>query len=146
MRAQTFVPGLLLLAALLTGCSSGTQPVASTEPTQNTTGGQEPASSPDAIEQATAVLGGGYTYEQVQEVTDAALTAGGETLSDSNRSRAWSSVLSTQKGLVEKGYPSPDAMAVMTCIPESISSRNVTLTEAVAYCSLEVAGIPESEW
>lgn len=92
------------------------------------------------------MLGDGYTYAEIQTATDDALQAAGESLTDENRSRAWSSILATKEGLVDKGYPAPDSMSVMRCVPDSISTRSVGLTEAVAYCSLEVAGIPESEW
>ncbi len=134
MRSKTLAAGLLIVGFLLTGCSSvsGGAPIS--------------GDAPDSIEQARVVLGGGHTYDEVQVATDAALQSAGESLTDSNRGSAWSSILKVEKGLVEKGYPAPDSMTVMKCIPGSIANRGVSLTEAVAYCSLEIAGIPESEW
>lgn len=136
-----FLACVIAVGGVLVGCGSG---AGSSIPDSKPTASSHRA--PDAIEQAQAVIGRSHTYEEVKGVTDRALQAGGEGLTNENRSRVWSSVLATRRGLVDKGYPSPDAYQVMDCIPGSIASRGAALTDAIAYCSLQVAGIPESEW
>ncbi|WP_156786284.1 hypothetical protein [Microterricola viridarii] len=146
---MVFAAGLLVAGVALTGCSSGT---ASTADEAESVDSSEESSSAEAdetegaIHQAWVVLGGDYTYDELKDATDIALMAGGESLTESARRSVWDSILSVKDGLVEKGYPGPDSMVVMQCIPDSISSRGVAITEAVAYCSLETAGIPESLW
>lgn len=143
LRSKSLAVLVVTTGILLTGCASSS----SSSPSSDDSGSRsEIASDPDAIEQAQVVLGGEHTYAEIQAATDNALRSAGEGLTDENRSRAWSSVLATKKGLVDKGYPAPDSMSVMLCVPGSIATRSVELTEAVAYCSLEAAGIPESEW
>jgi hypothetical protein len=143
------VLGVVGVCALLAGCqgdvadSDRFQAQPSIAPTETT---DQPATTTDPIEQARAVLGGVHSYDEVLAATDAALAAGGMPRDDENRSRLWSSILRTGKGLAAKGYANPDPMTVMTCLPGSMAARGVALLESVAYCSLEVAGIPESEW
>lgn len=135
--------GVLIAGGSLMGCGSGSES-SSSGAESNTSA--EADNTADPIEQARVVLDGNHSYDEVKDVTDRALQAAGESLTDENRSRAWSSILKTQSGLVEKGYASPDAYQVMGCVPGSIASHGVAFTAAVAYCSLEIAGIPESEW
>ncbi|TFD36297.1 hypothetical protein E3T34_01085 [Cryobacterium sp. TMT1-62] len=135
MRSKTLAVGLLTVGFLMTGCSSNSGDTA-----------EEFESGPDAIQKASVVLGGEYTYDELKTATDIALMAGGESLTESTRTSVWDSILNVKKGLIEKGYPEPDSMAVLECLPNSVSDRGVELTQAVAFCSLEAAGIPESLW
>ena len=135
MRSKTLAVGMLIAGFLMTGCSSESGDTA-----------KDVLPAADAIQQAWVVLGGDYAYDELKTATDIALMAGGESLTESNRTSVWDSILNVKEGLVEKGYPEPDSMAVMECIPGSIASRGVEITEAVAFCSLETAGIPESLW
>lgn len=135
---------LLPVLALTTGVLlSGCAPISSSSDSDSSS---DNVSASDPIEQAHVVVGGEYSYAEIQTATDDALRAAGEGLTDESRSRAWSSILATKEGLVDKGYPAPDSMTVMLCVPGSVTTRSVGLTEAIAYCSLEAAGIPESEW
>jgi hypothetical protein len=135
MRSGSLGIGLVFVVGLLvTGCSASSE-----EP-----GGNDAA--PDVIQQAVVVLGDEYTYEELKTATDVALMNGGEGLTESSRTAVWDSILGVKKGLIDKGYPEPDSMDVLECIPGSIATRAVELTEAIAYCSLEVAGISESLW
>ena len=149
MRSMVFASGLLVVGLVLTGCSSGT---ANTADESESADKSEVSSSAEAdetegaIHQAWLILGGDYTYDELKDATDIALMAGGESLTESARRSVWDSILNVKEGLAEKGYPEPDSMVVMRCIPDSISSRGVAIIEAVSYCSLETAGIPESLW
>lgn len=142
MRKQirVVVAGAAFLMIMLVGCApeSGDAPISVEEPPTQI--------EDDPIEMARVTLGSRHTYDEVRDATDTALVAGGEATSDDSRSRIWSSILKTGNGLTTKGYPNPDPMSVMLCLPGSMSDRGVALIEAVAYCSLEVAGIPESQW
>lgn len=86
----------------------------------------------DPIEQARVVLGGAYTYEQVKQTTDAALTATSTVVSDENRSRAWSSVLSVTKEL------NAAPMDVMLCVTAYGPVANMTFPDAAALCATEI--------
>ena len=138
MRAKSLGLGLFLVVGfLVTGCSAGSG-------SEEAVGGVDAAS--DAIQQAVVVLGNEHTYDELKDATDIALMNGGESLTESGRRSVWDFILNVRQGLVDKGYPEPDPMDVLGCIPDSIATRGVELTEAVAYCSLEAAGIPESLW
>lgn len=89
-----FVAGVLIVGCVLMGCGSSSGSSLSS-PESNTS--TEENGTPDAIEQARMVIDGNHSYEAVKGVSDRALNAAGESLSDENRSRAWSSVLETKK-------------------------------------------------
>ncbi|MBT2495074.1 hypothetical protein J7E45_05580 [Microbacterium sp. ISL-59] len=78
------------------------------------------------------VLGGAYTYEQVKQTTDAALTATNTAVNDENRSRAWSSVLSVTKELNAR------PMDVMLCVTDYGPIANMKLPDAAALCATEI--------
>ncbi len=111
--------------------------------TGNTTSGSSSevsgtGNSRDPIEQARVVLGGSYSYAQIKAATDAALSSTGTALTDENRSRAWSAVLSVTGGLTTKGY-SVDAMAGMRCIPDLGQVSGMDFPDTAALCASDLA-------
>lgn len=127
-----FTASLLVAGVTLTGCSGSP--------------GRESEEEVNAIEKVSVILGGEYFEDEIRKVTNEALAYAEEPLSNSSQEELWDSVLNVKKGLEQKGYPAPDSIMVVGCLPSAMDRYYATLTESIAYCSLETAGVPESEW
>ncbi|QZY52937.1 hypothetical protein [Leucobacter tenebrionis] len=131
--------GILLIGATMLGCSSPTQKSSSEN-------GDSTEDTESAIYMVYHLLGGEHTQEEIATETNKVLSYAGQVTTDAAQEALWDSILNVKRGLEESGYAGPDSMQVLECIPSGMDRYSATMTEAVAYCSLEVAGIPESQW
>tara|TARA_B100000378_G_scaffold256904_2_gene234937 strand:- start:710 stop:1123 length:414 start_codon:yes stop_codon:yes gene_type:complete len=87
----------------------------------------------DPIAQAVLVLGNEYSYDEVKVVTDRALRSANESLTDDNRSRAWSAVLATTDSLAV------DPFDVMECVPDVAGSSGMSFPDAAGTCAAAIS-------
>lgn len=130
------IVGIVIVWSVVSGIAESINSSrSSSSPSSSSQSSPQQSSTPaDPIEQARVVLGGAYSYEQVQSVTDSALSAAGLVLNDDNRNRAWSSAIA----VTENSNVSP--MAVLECAPGLISAAgNLSLPDAIGFCYTEIS-------
>jgi Protein of unknown function (DUF2510) len=103
----------------------------------NSSGGSSGGNgSADAITEAQSVLanqyGDSHSYSEVKTVTDAALSATDEPLTNTERSKAWSAVLA----VADDPKVGTDPWEVMNCVASGDAGAGLTFPQLAATCAV----------